>query len=102
MASETRILTDGQRRLVGFATALFALLATAGLVGLAFWLLAWAVGRFSGVLWPLAVAGIVALILRPAVDWIERRLGLRRLAAVIVLFRCGESGSAIGWVGLSF
>jgi predicted PurR-regulated permease PerM len=41
---------------------------------------------FSGVLWPLAVAGILALILRPAVDLLERRLHLRRLAAVGLLF----------------
>ena len=86
MPTDPQLLTDGQRRLVGFAAALLALMASAGLLGLAFWVLAWAVGRFSGVLWPLALAGIVALILRPAVDLLEDRLHLRRLAAVIVLY----------------
>ncbi len=86
MPTNPHLLTDGQRRLVGFATAFFALMASAGLLGAAFWVLAWAVGRFSGVLWPLALAGIVALILRPAVDLLEHRLHLRRLAAVIVLY----------------
>ena len=86
MSGEARLLTDGQRRLVGIATALLALLGAAALLGAVFWVLAWAVGRFAGVLWPLAVAGILAVILRPAVDWLERRLRGRRLAAVIVLY----------------
>ena len=86
MATESRLLTDGQRKLVGFATALFALVATAALLGGAFWVLAWAVGRFSSVLWPLAVAGICALILRPAVDLLERRLHLPRIVAVFLLY----------------
>lgn len=86
MADEPRLLTAGQRKLVGFATGLFALLATAALLVFIFWVLAWAVGRFSDVLWPLATAGILALILRPAVDALERRLHLRRLPAVIVLY----------------
>ena len=86
MSSEPHLLTDGQRRLVGFAAALFALLATVGLLVAAIRVLAWAVGRFSGVLWPLAVAGVLALILRPAVELLERSLGVRRLAAVVVLY----------------
>ena len=86
MDPDVRLLTDGQRKLVGFATALFALLASFALLAFVFWALAWVVGRFAGVLWPLAVAGIIALILRPAVDRLERRLRVRRLAAVILLY----------------
>ncbi|MDD2764227.1 MAG: AI-2E family transporter [Opitutaceae bacterium] len=86
MTPDSRFLSDGQRRLVGFALALFALLLSVALLALVIWALGWLVGRFAGVLWPLAVAGILALILRPVVDVIERRLKLRRLAAVIVLY----------------
>ncbi len=86
MVPDARLLTDGQRKLVGFATALFALLATGALLTFVFWALAWVVGRFSGVLWPLAIAVILALILRPAVDLLERRLRMRRLGAVILLY----------------
>jgi predicted PurR-regulated permease PerM len=86
MDAEPRFLTESQRKLVGFATALFALLATGALLVFLFWVLAWAVGRFSDVLWPLATAGILALILRPAVNLLERRLRLRRLPAVIVMY----------------
>ena len=80
-----RLLTDGQRKLVGFALTLLALLATVALLALVVWALGWLVGRFSGVLWPLAVAGVLALILRPVVGVFESRLRLRRLPAVVLL-----------------
>lgn len=44
------------------------------------------IGFFSSVLWPLAVAGVLALILRPLVQVIERRLKLRRFSSVILLY----------------
>lgn len=85
-ATERRILTASQRRVVGFALTLFALLAAAAMMVAGFVALGRLAGYFSGVLWPLAVAGVLALILRPVVEIFERRLHLRRLAAVIVLF----------------
>jgi predicted PurR-regulated permease PerM len=83
---ESRLLTEGQRKLVGFAVALFALLASVAMLLSAIWALAWLVGRFAGVLLPVALAGVVALILRPAVELVEQRLHQRRLTAVIVLY----------------
>ncbi len=47
--------------------------------------LAVVVSLFSGVLWPIATAGIVAMMLRPMVEWLERRLRGRRLAAVLIV-----------------
>jgi predicted PurR-regulated permease PerM len=81
------LLTDRQRKLVGFALGLFALLATVALLAFVFWVLSQLVGYFSGVLWPLAVAGILALILRPVVEVLQRRMGgRRRVLAVILLY----------------
>ncbi len=57
------------------------------------------VARFSGVLWPLAVAGILALMLRPAVEALEQRLRLRRLTAVI--FVCGFLTVVLGAVAFT-
>jgi predicted PurR-regulated permease PerM len=80
------LLTPGQRRLVGFAAAFTALLLiVAGLIA-ALVGLGWLVGFFSGVLWPLAVAGVLAMVLRPVVALFERRLKLRRLSAVILFY----------------
>ena len=86
MVPESRLLTEGQRKLVGFTLALSALLASAVLLLLLMWGLGWMVNRFASVLWPLVIAGTVALILRPAVDWLELRFRGRRLLAVVVLY----------------
>jgi predicted PurR-regulated permease PerM len=82
-----RLLTEPQRKLVGFALGAVALLTSAAVLVLLFWIVSWLVGYFSGVLWPLAVAGIVALMLRPVVDMLQHRLRVRRrLTAVILLY----------------
>ncbi|MFI5357212.1 MAG: AI-2E family transporter [Opitutales bacterium] len=85
-ATDRPVLNDRQRRVVGFALTFLALLGTAALlIGLVATLGRLA-GYFSGVLWPLVVAGVLALILRPVVDLLERRLRIRRLVAVILLY----------------
>lgn len=82
------LLTDAQRRLAGFALSLLALFGSAALLIAAIAGLGRLIGYFSSAIWPLAIAGLFALILRPTVDWLERRLGLRRLVAVILLYVC--------------
>ena len=84
--TDRSFLTDGQRRVIGFALTLLALLATGALFILGFVALGRLAGYFSSVLWPLACAGVLALILRPVVEFCERRLRIRRLFAVILLF----------------
>lgn len=80
------LLTDPQRRIAGFALTFLALAGSAALIIAVFWALGEFLGFFSSVIWPIAVAGVFALILRPVVDWIETRLKLRRLFAVIILY----------------
>ena len=80
------IFTDSQRRIVAAgATALAAilLLATAFLL---FLLLRHFVGSFQKVLLPLAIAAILATLLRPAIDWCERRTRLSQTQGIILLF----------------
>jgi predicted PurR-regulated permease PerM len=88
MSSEpsSPLLSPAQRRVAAAAIVLLAFLGILALLVGAFAALGWLAGFFSGVLWPLAVAGIFALILRPVVEWIEERLKLRRLAAVVLLY----------------
>lgn len=83
---EQQLLTPGQRRMVGFALGLVALVGTIALLVGVFIVLSFLVGHFSGVLWPLAVAGIAAMILRPVVEILEKRTRLSRLGAVITLY----------------
>jgi len=79
------LLSGGQRKIIAasLASTAFAVLGIFVIGG--FYLLGLVVGKFSGVLWPLAVAGIIALMLRPIVEIIEARLKGRRLAAVIIV-----------------
>jgi len=85
-APETGFLSERQRRLVAFALGFFALAAIGTMLVLSFVLFSRLVGHFSGVLWPLAVAGITAMILRPVVDRLEATIKGSRLSAVMVLY----------------
>lgn len=84
--TDPSFLTAGQRRVIGFALTLLALMTTLAVFVFGIVALGRLAGFFSGVLWPLACAGIIALILRPVVEILERRLRIRRLVAVILLF----------------
>jgi len=80
------LLTASQRRAVGFALTLAAVCVALALLiagGLA---LGRMISFFSSVLWPLAVAGVLALMLRPIVDLLGARLRLQRITAVVVIY----------------
>ena len=79
-------LTPTQRRLAAFALTFLSLLGIFALLIGAVMLLGQLVGFVSSVIWPLAVAGVLALILRPVVELAEQRLRLRRTSAVVLLY----------------
>jgi predicted PurR-regulated permease PerM len=85
-ATERHLFTDSQRRIVGFALTLLALLVAAAVIVAGFVGLGRLAGYFSGVIWPLACAGVLALIMRPLVEVLEKRFHVRRLTAVIILY----------------
>lgn len=80
------LLSPAQRRLVAFALSFGAFVAIFALLGLVFVMLGRFIGEFSSVIWPIATAGILALILRPVVSVFQRRFRLSRLSAVILLY----------------
>ena len=82
----TPLLNDSQRRIVGTALTLLSFLGSIALVILAIIVLGRLTAFFSGVLWPLAVAGVLALLLRPLVDGLEQRFKFRRTTSVVVLY----------------
>ncbi len=65
--------TEKQVRVLWFSLLTLALGVLLTLLGLAFWALGWAVNRLSSVLLPLALAGILACLLDPVVDFLERK-----------------------------
>src|SRR5437868_8497245 len=70
-----------------FWTALsgLALAILAGLIVLLVWGLGRVLDILSPMLWPLAVAGVVAYLLDPVVDFFERK-GLSRPRAIVSVF----------------
>lgn len=80
------LLSPAQRKLVGFALGFAAFCA----IGWLLYLLLAGVARFSSafssVIWPLAVAGILALLMRPVVTFFEQRLRVKRPVAVVLLY----------------
>jgi len=78
--------SPAQRRLIGFAVGLGAFMCSVALLVLMIVVLGRLLGTFSSVIWPLAVAGIAAMILRPLVGVFERRTHLPRSVCTIVLY----------------
>ncbi len=85
-ANSPPLLTSGQKKLIGFTLSFICLFAAAGLLALLIVILAHLVAAFSSLLWPLAIAGILALMLRPVVRAMENRLRLSPVAAVLSLY----------------
>jgi len=74
-----------ERRLFRATAILFALIVMAVLIGIVVWALARGLSFFSSLVIPLCVAGILALILLPVVDSLERGVGLPRTLATSIV-----------------
>ena len=90
--------TERQARVIWLAVAGLAVAALAGLVVAMVWALGQVVRLLSPVLWPLAIAGVVAYLLDPVVGLIQRRGASRGQAilsvfglALVVVFALGAS-----------
>lgn len=79
-------LSPAQKRVIGFALGLGAFMASGALLVILVIVLGRLIGTFSSVIWPLAAAGILAMILRPVVGLFERRLRLSRSVSTILLY----------------
>jgi predicted PurR-regulated permease PerM len=80
--------TDHQARLIWLALTGLALAVLVGLVAGLIWGLAFVLRLLSPVLWPLAIAGVIAYLLDPVVDFLQRR-GVPRPRAIIAVFALG-------------
>jgi predicted PurR-regulated permease PerM len=77
--------TENQTRILWFALTGLAVITVIILVVAAVWGLSRLLDVLSPVLWPLAVAAVVACLLSPLVDWIEKR-HMPRTRAIILVF----------------
>ena len=92
--SPPRKLTQTQWRLVGVAAALVSVTIIAFFLLGVFNLLREFVQTFSSVLWPLAVAGVLAMIFRPFVLFLQNRCRFNRTWSIITLFAVAALGLA--------
>ena len=82
----TEILTPGLSKLLGVTIFIGCLFV---LVVLAMWTVQFFgnfLSYFSSVLWPLAIASVLAILLFPLVKWIEQRAGLSRNFSILFLY----------------
>jgi predicted PurR-regulated permease PerM len=77
--------TEKQSRLIWFALTGVAVATVIALVAAAVWGLGRVLNLLSPVLWPLAIAAVVACLLSPVVDFLERQK-LPRGRAIIMVF----------------
>lgn len=77
--------SPNQTKLIWLALTALAVAVIVGLIVGAVWGLGKALGLLAPVLWPLAVAGVLAYLLDPVVDWIEKR-GVPRTRAILLVF----------------
>ncbi len=79
-------LTAGQRRLTALAVSAVATLVLIGVLALGVWGLRLFIAAFGHVVWPLVIAGILTVLLRPLVQGMETHLKLTRVRAIILLY----------------
>lgn len=94
----TSLFGSVERRLFRATAVLSAIVALFVLIAGIIWALSMVLSFFYSLVMPLAVAGILALVLYPVVDHLERWMQLPRLAAVfvvVVLFMAVIAGVVI-------
>jgi predicted PurR-regulated permease PerM len=77
--------SERQTQILWFALTGLAIATVAALAAATIWGLAKVLGLLSPVLWPLAIAAVVACLLSPLVAWLEQR-GLPRTRAILLVF----------------
>ncbi len=80
-----RLFSAVELRLFRYTAVVFSLVVLAALTGLVVWTFGWMLSVFYSLLLSLAVAGVLALVLHPIVEFLERRLHLPHLLAVCLV-----------------
>lgn len=89
MSFEKRTQIDfapGEQRLLRYTIVALSAVTLVGTVVFIIWVLGQIIGALHSLVFPLAIAGVMALILLPIVELFERQLRMNRLGAVISLF----------------
>tara|TARA_B100001093_G_scaffold186341_2_gene179019 strand:+ start:162 stop:1535 length:1374 start_codon:yes stop_codon:yes gene_type:complete len=95
------ILGDRQRKFLAFVFCFAGVLLLACLLTVVVVILNQAFEMFGGVIWSLALSGMLAILLRPIVTFFEEQLNLGRFASILLLYLLviGTAGSATWLLG---
>ena len=98
--NDAPLLSPLQRRIAGAALVTLAAGVLCAAIVAAVFLAAAFVNAFASVLWPLVIAGICSLLVRPVVSLFERVLKCNRTWSIFLLFLCGliVAFGIVGWV----
>jgi predicted PurR-regulated permease PerM len=77
-----------QARLIWMGVTALSVAVFLAVLAILFWAAGWALQRLTPVLLPLAIAGIIAYLLDPVVDYLERKR-VPRAAAILLVFFLG-------------
>ncbi|WP_019568799.1 AI-2E family transporter [Thioalkalivibrio sp. ALMg13-2] len=80
-----RLFNAAELRLFRYTAVLLALVALTALIAIVAWSLGWILSTFYNLLLSLSIAGILALVLHPVVNFLETRLRLPRWLAIMLL-----------------
>lgn len=81
--------TEKQAQVIWFSTTILAVAIVLGALGGTFWALGLLLNKLASLIVPLAIAGIIACLLDPVVDFFEQRLGIPRVRAILMVFFIG-------------
>ncbi len=91
--------SEQQQKTIATALTILAGLVIVAAVGALFWVIGIFLRTFAGVVLPLAVAAVAALVFKPEYQWIRRRLHVPPVLAVILVFLSFlVPVAAFGWV----
>ncbi|WP_018146290.1 AI-2E family transporter [Thioalkalivibrio sp. AKL6] len=80
-----RLFNAAELRLFRYTAVLLSLVALTALIAVVAWALGWILSTFYNLLLSLSLAGILALVLHPVVNFLETRLRLPRWLAIMLL-----------------
>ncbi|CAM3589202.1 AI-2E family transporter [Halomonas lysinitropha] len=82
---DKRLFNAVELRLFRYTLILLSLVVLTALIGIAVWTFSRLLNAFYNLLLSLALAGVLALVLHPVVEFLERRVHLPALLAIIVV-----------------
>ena len=85
-SSASPILSDRQRKFLGFVACFAGALLLGSLLASVILILNRAFDLFGGVIWSLAISGMLAILLRPIVTFLEEKIKLGRFSSILLLY----------------